>query len=123
MLLGVIWFVVAEAPTDASTVSSVRVEESAAAISPVDKLTASDVAVNVARAAKLEEVTAVVNQAQSAKVAVLMSASDTNIAAKPQIVDTPLKSWRDIKEYSVVDGDTVASVAQKFGVSSDSIRW
>lgn len=123
MLVGVVWFVVAEAPSDTSTVSAVRVEESAAAISPVDKLTASDVAVNVARATKLEEETAVVNQAQSAKVAVLMSASDTNIAAKPQIVDTPLKSWRDIKEYTVVDGDSVASVAQKFGVSSDSIRW
>ncbi len=123
MLIGVVWFVVAEAPSDTAAVSAVRVEESAAALSPVDKLTASDVAVNVARATKLEEETAVVNQAQSAKVAVLMSASDTNIAAKPQIVDTPLKSWRDIKEYTVVAGDSVSSVAQKFGVSSDSIRW
>lgn len=123
VLVGVVWFVVAEAPSDTSAVSAVHVEESTAVLSPVDKLTASDVAVNVARATKLEEETAVANQAQSAKVAVLMSASDTNIAAKPQIVDTPLKSWRDIKEYTVVDGDTVASVAQKFGVSSDSIRW
>ncbi len=123
MLVGVVWFVVAEAPSDTAAVSAVNVEESAAVLSPVDKLTASDVAVNVARATKIEEATAVANQAQSAKVAVLMSASDTNIAAKPQIVDTQLKSWRDIKEYTAVDGDTVSSVAQKFGVSSDSIRW
>lgn len=123
ILIGVVWFVVAEAPSETSAVSSVHVEDTALVLSPVDKLTASDVAVNVARATKLEEETAVVNQAQSAKVAVLMSASDTNIASKPQIVDTPLKSWRDIKEYNVIDGDTVSSVAQKFGISSDSIRW
>ena len=123
VLIGVIWFVVAEAPSDKSAVSAVRVEDTAAALSPVDKLTASDVAVNVAQATGLEETRAVTNQAQSAQVAVMMSASDNNIASKPQIVDTPLKSWRDIKEYTVIAGDSISSVAQKFGVSSDSIRW
>lgn len=123
VLIGVIWFVVAEAPSDKTTVSAVKFKDTAAALSPVDKLTASDVAVNVARATGLEETRAVTNQAQSAQVAVVMSASDTNIAAKPQIVDTPLKSWRDIKEYTVLSGDTISFVAQKFGVSSDSIRW
>lgn len=123
VLIGVLWFVVSEAPTDKAAVSAVRLEDNVAALSPVDKLTASDVAVNVAKATGLEETRAVTSQAQSAQVAVVMSASDTNIAAKPQIVDTPLKSWRDIKEYTVVDGDTISSVAQKFGISSDSIRW
>jgi len=123
VLIGVIWFVVAQAPSDKTAVSAVRVEDTVAALSPVDKLTASDVAVNVAQATGLEETRAVANQAQSAQVAVVMSASDTNIATKPQIVDTPLKSWRDIKEYTVAAGDTISSVAQKFGVSSDSIRW
>lgn len=94
-----------------------------AAISPVDKLTASDVAVNVAKATALYETTQVAQQAQSAKVAVLMSTSDTAIAAKPQVIDTPLKSWRDIKGYVVQQGDSVTSVAQKFGVTSDSVRW
>ncbi len=123
VLVGVTWFVISEASVDTAAVPKVHFQESVAALSPVDKLTASDVAVNVARATNLAEVKAVTNQAQSDKVAVLMSASDTDIAAKPQIVDTQLKSWRDIKEYVVVAGDTVSSVAQKFGVSSDSIRW
>lgn len=123
VLIGVVWFVVAQAPSDKTAVSAVHLEESVATLSPVDKLTASDVAVNVARATGLEETRAVTSQAQSAQVAVVMSTSDTNIAAKPQIVDTPLKSWRDIKEYTVADGDTISSVAQKFSVSSDSIRW
>ncbi len=125
VLVGVIWFVVAEAPSDTAPVHASQIQAPAVevALSPVDKFTTSDVAVSVAQATKLEESTAVLNQAQSAKVAVLMSASDTNIAAKPQIVDTSLKSWRDIREYKVVAGDTVSSVAQKFSISSDAIRW
>lgn len=91
--------------------------------SPVDRVTTYDVAANVAEAVHLDEVNAVNNQAQSARVAVAMSAQDIAIAPKPQVVNTPLKSWRDIQAYVTVAGDTVASVAQKFHVSSDSIRW
>jgi surface antigen len=36
---------------------------------------------------------------------------------------TALKSRADIKDYTTVAGDTVTSVAAKFGVTSDSIRW
>jgi surface antigen len=42
---------------------------------------------------------------------------------KPQIVTTALKSRSDIKTYVAVAGDTVSSVAQKFGITSDSIKW
>ncbi len=77
----------------------------------------------MAQAVKLDEVNAVNNQAQSARGAVSMSTTDTTIAAKPQVVNTPLKSWRDIQDYTTAAGDTVASIAQKYGVSSDSIRW
>ena len=90
---------------------------------PVDRLTAYDVAANIARATKLSEATPLTNQAQSAKVTVAMSTSDTSIAAKPQVVTTALKSWRDIKEYKAVEGDTASSIAQKFGITSDSVRW
>lgn len=92
-------------------------------VSPTDKMTSYDVASNVAKAANLYEGTAVANQAQSAKVAVAMSSNDTAIAAKPQIVSTALKSWRDIRQYSVAEGDNIPSIAQKFGVTSESIRW
>jgi surface antigen len=95
----------------------------AAAADPIDRLTAYDVAANIAQATRLTEATPIVNQAQSAKVAVVMSASDTNIAAKPQVVSTALKSWRDIQDYKVVEGDTASSVAQKFGITTDSLKW
>lgn len=93
------------------------------AVNPVDRITSYDIAANIAQATGLPEKTAVTNQAQSAKVALAVSSSDTNVAAKPQIVATALKSRKDIKSYTVVAGDTVASIAQKFGVTSDSIRW
>lgn len=119
----VLWLVTADAPTPTQAVPSLQIEQNSAALSPVDNFTASDVAVSVAKLTHLDEETAVVNQAQSDRAAILMSASDTAIAAKPQIVDTPLKSWRDIRQYVVVSGDNVTSVAQKFGVTSDSVRW
>lgn len=123
VLIVVVWLVTADSPVQTQAVPSLQVEQNSAALSPVDKFTASDVAVSVAKLTHLDEATAVVNQAQSDRAAILMSASDTTIAAKPQIVDTPLKSWRDIREYIVQAGDTVTSIAQNFGISSDSVRW
>lgn len=93
------------------------------ASAPVDGLTSYDIAANVARMTNLPESTAITNQAQSAQAAEAVSASDANVVAKPQIVNTALKSREDIKTYVAQAGDTVTSIAQKFGVTSDSIRW
>jgi N-acetylmuramoyl-L-alanine amidase len=93
------------------------------ATNPVDGLTSYDIAANVARMTSLPESTAINNQAQSAKVALAVSASDTNVITKPQIVATALKSRKDIQVYTAIAGDTVTSIAQKFGITSDSIKW
>ncbi len=95
----------------------------AAANNPVDGLTAYDIAANVARVADLPESTAINNQAQSAQATVALNASDTSVVAKPQIVATALKSKDDIQAYTSQPGDTITSVAQKFGITSDSVRW
>jgi surface antigen len=126
VLLVVIGFVISSARQDndkAIIVTHSVGGVQAATANPVDRLTAYDVAANIAQATRLNEATPIVNQAQSAKVAVVMSASDTNIAAKPQVVTTALKSWRDIKEYKVVEGDTASAIAQKFGITTDSLKW
>lgn len=93
------------------------------ASNPVDGLTAYDIAANVAHMANLPESTPIDNQAQSAKVAVAVSTSEAAVVAKPQLVTTALKSKNDIHTYTVVSGDTVTSIAQKFGISTDSIKW
>ncbi|MBP9852908.1 MAG: hypothetical protein QG629_790 [Patescibacteria group bacterium] len=127
MLLGVVVFIyhTSHKPEVTTTAAlNTAADADAAVVNPVDRLTSYDVAVNMATALKLDEKTAITSQAQSAKVAVEMSASDTaSIAPKPQLVNTTLKSWRDVQEYKAVQGDTLDSIAQKFGVTSDSIKW
>jgi len=46
-----------------------------------------------------------------------------SLITKPQIVASAFKSNKDIKLYIAQGGDTVASVAANFGITSDSVRW
>lgn len=123
LLVGVLAFVLVSSRTEDPATVAAQTTATPAAVSPVDRLTSFDVAANIATAANLPEKTPIVNQAQSARVAVVVNASDTSVAAKPQVVATGLKSWRDITEYVVQPGESVSSIGQKFGVTSDSIRW
>lgn len=100
-------------PSDAAT----------AAANPLDQLSSADIAVHVARMTKLDETVAVVNHADSVNAQLSMSPAENSVVAKPQIVATQLKSKQDIFDYAAQPGDTVPSLAAKFGVTSDSIRW
>lgn len=70
----------------------------------------------------MPEATAVTNQADTVSAELAVTANDS-LVSKPQIIATDLKSRRDIQDYLVVEGDTVTSIATKFNVTSDSIRW
>lgn len=94
-----------------------------AAAEPLDQLSSADIAANAAIAARLAETLSVVNLSDSAKAELTIAPADSTIITKPQSVATPLKSNKDIKEYVVAGGDTVSSIAAKFGVTSDSIMW
>ncbi len=89
---------------------------------PIDKVSSADVAVNVARITGLSESVAVVNNADSANAQLAVTSVDKAVVTKPQIVGAGLKSKKDIKEYVTVQGDTITSVASKFGISADTIR-
>lgn len=71
----------------------------------------------------LPETVAVTNQADSEATQLAITATENKVIAKPQIVATSLKSAKDITKYTSVEGDTLSSLAVKFGVTSDSIRW
>lgn len=90
---------------------------------PLDQLSSADIAVHAAQMVQLEETRAVVNNADSVNAQLAIVPTDSQVVAKPQIVNTGLKSKKDIKVYSSVAGDTVSALAQKFGVTSDSIKW
>ena len=51
-----------------------------------------------------------------------LAQNDNSAVVKPQIIK-PSSSSNDATIYKVVKGDTVPSVADKFNVSADTIRW
>ncbi|CAN5404916.1 N/A [soil metagenome] len=72
----------------------------------------------------VEEVTAITNQADTERANLdQASLSDDSLAFKPQVIESAYKSNKDIKLYVVQPGDTIPKIADKFGVTSDSIRW
>jgi surface antigen len=90
---------------------------------PLDQLSSADIAVNVARMTNLPEATAVTNQADSENAELAIVQASDSLVSKPQVVASAFKSNKDIKLYIVRAGETVASVARKFNVTSNSIIW
>ncbi len=123
LLVGVIGFVVQSPGSGTGLQQNALVGDSGNTASPLDQLSSSDIAVHLAQMASLPESTAVINQADTITGQLALSSADASVAAKPQIVGTAAKSNRDIQRYVTKDGDTLAGVAAKFGVTSDSIRW
>ncbi len=71
----------------------------------------------------MAEAVAITNQADSESTELAITPADNIVVSKPQLVSTNSKSAKDIKIYTSVAGDTLAGLAAKFGVTSDSIRW
>jgi surface antigen len=103
--------------------SALALSEPTAVINPLDQLSSADIAVQVARAAGLSESQAVANNADTINAQLSVSSDSQTVVAQPQIVAVGLKSRKDIQTYVVQNGDTVSSIAAKFGITSDTVRW
>lgn len=90
---------------------------------PLDQLSSAEIAVQAAQLVKLDELTAVRNQADSENAQLSTVPSDSSILAKPQIVSTSQKSKKNIQNYKTVAGDTIPGIATKFNVDPNSIRY
>jgi surface antigen len=90
---------------------------------PLDTISSADIAANIAKVTKLPEAVSVTNQADSFNAQLTSANVDQTIVTKPQLVAGGTKSRKDIQKYAAVSGDTLSSLAIKFGVTSDSIRW
>lgn len=86
-----------------------------------DKLSASVVVAQMAATTNLSIATNVANASISLASKAQLSQSDDTLISKPQIVDN--STARGITSYTVVAGDTVPALANKFNVSADTIRW
>ncbi len=92
------------------------------ATEPLDQLSSVDIAEQAAIAVSLPETLDVVNQAVTANTDQTVASVESIVVAKPQLVATPFKAFT-ITDYAVQAGDSVSSLAAKFGVTSDSIMW
>lgn len=125
LLAGIATFVIRQqsSATDLSSALSESNANSNSITDPLDQLSSADIAENIARATALPETTAVSNQAQSVNAEMAITQTSSTVIAKPQIVASAFKSNKDIQIYYAQNGDTVASIASKFNVTSNSIMW
>lgn len=124
MLALVIAFVVKSGNNGEAAQSSALASPNATAVTgPLDQVSSADIAVHLARATGLPEATSVVNHADSISAIEATAPADTSVVAKPQVVSSALPSRKDIQTYTTLPGDTLSSIATKFGVTSDSIKW
>lgn len=94
---------------------------------PVDEVVAAEVAASAAQEADLLITPNVANRADTLDAQVSMATktetATTAVVEKPQLVAPSIKSVKDIQVIVVNPGDSVQSLAQRFGISEDTIRW
>ena len=90
---------------------------------PLDELSSADIAVTIAEVNVLPETTAVSNLADSINSQLTVASESNIVISKPQVIATGLKSRKDIQEYVVQAGETVSSIAAKFEITTDTVKW
>lgn len=108
---------------DTSSVASNTASSSVKTDQPsVDQLVATNVAAGIAESTDLPIATNVANLSVSLTAEHQIAQSDSNAINKPQIVQ-PTADSRTIQHYTAQAGDTAETIAQKFGISSDTVKW
>lgn len=89
----------------------------------VDQVVASDLAANIATGVDLPIATNVTNQAISVTAKSELSQTNDDTISKPQTTQAAGAVSHDIVTYTTQSGDTADSVATKFKLSKDTIKW
>lgn len=112
-------------PQDRAGASSVGVlaDRGEDVADPLDRLSSADIAVNVARVANLPQQDGITNQADSENAQLAVSQTSDSLLSKPQVISSVYKSNKDIQVYEAKPGDTAASIAAQFHVTTDTILW
>jgi surface antigen len=87
----------------------------------VDQRVAADLAASTAETAGLAVASNVSNLSISLSAKAELAQADSSVLTKPQIVQ--VSDLRGISNYVTVVGDTAQTVAQKFGVTADTVKW
>jgi len=87
----------------------------------VDQRVAADLAASTAETAGLAVASNVSNLSISLSAKAELAQADNSVLTKPQIVE--VSDLRGVSIYVTVAGDTATSVANKFGVTADTVKW
>ena len=109
---------VANAAPTAVTATTPAAETPAA----VNDVVASNIAASVATATNLSVAPSVASLAISTQIQSELPSSTDSSISKPQIIQVSSAS-RKITTYTVAPGDTTASIATKFGISTQTLKW
>ena len=88
----------------------------------VDDVVAANVAAGVAQTINLPVAASVSNLAISVETMALIMSSESSIASKPTIFESVVES-KKVKNYTVVEGDNINLISEKFKISEQTLRW
>ncbi len=108
--------------TAGSTVQTAAPVATIAKDTSVDQLMATNIAAVVSESAGMPITNNVASLSQSLTVESLLAQTDTSTISKPQIVQVAADSRSEV-QHTAVAGDTAPTLAQKYGVSAQTIKW
>lgn len=88
----------------------------------VNDVVAANIAANVAITTNLSVANSAANNATSLRIESSLPQAEETAVTKPPIIELSSAS-RNITYYTAQNGETASSVAAKFGVSADTIKW
>lgn len=88
-----------------------------------NKVAATSLAASLAETAELPVKNNVANLSISLHAKEELAQNDDTLIAKPEVVQPETAATREVVAYKTVTGDTVPKVAEKFDVSTNTVRW
>ena len=110
------------ASSEATGVSSVS-KSAKSKTASVDELTAANAVTNLAETAELPSAGDLRESETSLTIKKNLSQNDAEVITKPDIVKPDTSAARGISSYVTKEGDTMESIAKKFKISSQTLRW
>lgn len=114
--------VIAGKTQDNNITKSITASSTASSVATVNAAQAANLAASVASTADLSVSDSVSEQSVSVNTSAELGQHETVAINKPQITD-PTAKVEAITSYLAVEGDTVSSIASKFDISDQTIRW
>ena len=116
----------AESKVTTSSLSQVSSTANGATVTDavsVDQLTAASAVTNIAETTELPSAGDLRETTTSLGIKKELAQNDTEVITKPEIVKPDTSANRGITTYVAKNGDTMDTVAKKFKISSQTLRW